>query len=219
MAEATTAAMRHDGRPLVLIADQDERARGALANLLESDGFRAHGVASGEETVAAVRGEQPSVVVLEVPLAGLSGYEVCRALRDEFGPELPIIFVSAGRTEPYDRVAGLLLGADDYIVKPYAPDELLARVRRLVSRSPRISWAVASKLTKRELEVLRLLAEGLNQDEIGARLFISTKTVATHIEHTLAKLDVRSRTQAVALAYRGDLLEAVSPRRRARNRR
>jgi DNA-binding CsgD family transcriptional regulator len=61
-------------------------------------------------------------------------------------------------------------------------------------------------LTGRERQVLHLLAEGLDQDEIAQRLFISTKTVATHIEHILGKLGVRSRTQAVAVAYRDDLL-------------
>jgi DNA-binding CsgD family transcriptional regulator len=132
-------------------------------------------------------------------------------LRHEFGEGLPIMLVSGDRTEAYDRVAGLLIGADDYLVKPYAPDELLARARRLLRRATPIAPPVAAKLTLRETEVLSLLAEGLEQDEIAARLFITRKTVGTHIEHILKKLGVRSRAQAVALAYRSDLVEVPAP--------
>jgi DNA-binding NarL/FixJ family response regulator len=100
----------------------------------------------------------------------------------------------------------LLLGADDYLAKPFAPDELLARVRRLVQRALPPSLTIPSVLTKRELEVLGLLAEGLAQREIATRLTISEKTVGSHIERILSKLGVRSRAQAVALAFREDLV-------------
>src|SRR5688572_12380061 len=163
-------------------------------------------VASGEEVLEAVRDLKPSIVLLEVPLGGLSGYEVCRALREE-ASEMPIVFVSGSRTESYDRVAGLLVGADDYVVKPYAPDELLTRVRALVRRSQSLTDSVSAKLTKRELEVLRLLADGLRQDEIAERLFISRKTVGTHVANILRKLGVHSQIQAVALAFREELLD------------
>jgi DNA-binding response OmpR family regulator len=72
--------------------------------------------------------------VLDVALPGVTGYDVCRTLREEFGEELPIIFVSDERTEPLDRVAGLLMGADDYVVEPFAPAELVARVMRALAR-------------------------------------------------------------------------------------
>ena len=103
-------------------------------------------------------------------------------------------------------MAGILIGADDYMVKPFAPGELLARVRRLVrSRAP-VAPGVALKLTARETEVLRLLAEGLEQREIAGQLFISRRTVGTHVENITRKLGVRSCAQAVALAYREDLV-------------
>jgi DNA-binding NarL/FixJ family response regulator len=129
----------------------------------------------------------------------------CRELRDRFG-DLPVVIVSGERTESFDRVAGLLLGAADYIVKPFDPDELVARVRRLVVRDrPRPS---ATTLTGRERDVLRLLADGLDQRRIAAELFLSPKTVATHIQHILAKLGVHSRAQAVAVAHRDGLVTA-----------
>jgi DNA-binding NarL/FixJ family response regulator len=119
------------------------------------------------------------------------------------------VFVSGERTESYDRVAGLLVGADEYLVKPVSPDELLIRVERLVGRSTPVAPPVAAKLTRRELEILSLLAQGLHAAEIAARLFISPKTVSTHVDRILRKLGVRSRAQAVALAYRRDLVPAA----------
>jgi DNA-binding NarL/FixJ family response regulator len=117
-----------------------------------------------------------------------------------------VLFLSAARTEPYDRVAGLLVGADDYVVKPFAVDELLARVRRLVRQAVPAVGTSTSPLTPREREVLRLLVRGLAADEIATELFISKKTVGTHLEHIFTKLGVRSRAQAIAVAYRDDLI-------------
>ena len=193
----------------VLIADEDPTSRGDLARLLEAAGYEIVQVASGEEALRAVREITPSIVLLEIPLGSLSGYEVCRALREE-DREMPVVFVSGSRTESYDRVAGLLVGANDYIVKPYAPDELLTRVRHLVRRSQALSPSVTARLTDREREVLQLLATGLRQDDIAERLFISRKTVGTHIGNILRKLGVRSQAQAVVVAYREEFGDVAS---------
>jgi DNA-binding NarL/FixJ family response regulator len=117
--------------------------------------------------------------------------------------------MSAERTESYDRVAGFLIGADEYLTKPIAPDELVIRIERLLRRSGPVAPPVAAKLTGRELEVLSLLAEGFAAAEIAARLVISPKTVSTHIDRILVKLGVRSRAQAVALAYRRELVSVA----------
>jgi DNA-binding NarL/FixJ family response regulator len=106
-------------------------------------------------------------------------------------------------------VAGLLIGADDYVVKPFAPDELIARVRRLVFRPGSDDPGVlGTKLTRREQEVLQMLASGLTQQQIAKQLVISSSTVASHIEHVLEKLGVHSRAQAVALALRSGIVRA-----------
>lgn len=188
----------------VLVADGDTNVRTDLARLLESAGYRVWQASRGDEAMAIARNEQLSLAILEIPLAVLSGYEVCRALKSELGSSFPVLFLSGARTESYDRVAGLLVGADDYLVKPYAPDELLARVRLHEARPPSDDGAAPSNLTPREWEVLRLLAGGMSQREIAAHLTISPKTVGTHIEHVLRKLGVHSRTQAVALVFRQD---------------
>jgi DNA-binding NarL/FixJ family response regulator len=194
----------------ILIVDADAGVRGSVASVLKQAGYRTSEAASGEAALEAVRDERPRLVVVEVHLPGVSGYEVCRELRDGFGEGLPIMFVSGDRTESFDRVAGLLIGADDYLVKPFAFDELVARVRALLRRSEATPPSHASTLTSRELEVLRLLSEGLGQGEIASRLVVSPKTVGTHIEHIFKKLGVHSRAEAVAAAYREELLVASS---------
>ncbi len=194
----------------VLVVEDDEGQRQLITSLLDRAGYATVGAASGEEALLAASSAQPVLVIVDVKLPGMSGYEVCRALKDAFGPELPVLFVSGVRTEAFDRTAGLLVGADDYIVKPFDPGEFVARVRTRVSPPGRATEAAASEtLTPRELDVLRQLAEGLNQGEIAERLVISPKTVATHIQHILAKLGVHSRAQAVAAAHRLGLSRPV----------
>ena len=192
----------------VLIADEGPKSRAQVARVLQRAGYEIVQVASGEEALEAVLQTNPSIVLLEIPLGGLSGYEVCRALREETR-DIPVVFVSAARTESYDRVAGLLVGADDYIVKPFSPDELLPRVRHLVRRSQPPMPSITAKLTKREREVLLLLVDGLRQDDIAKRLFISRKTVGTHVANIMRKLGVRTQAQAVAAAYRDELTDVV----------
>jgi DNA-binding NarL/FixJ family response regulator len=194
-------------RGRILLVDDDEGFRGLVSSLLSRMGCETCEAATGEEALAAAHRERPALVLLDVCLPGLTGYEVCRELRDEFGDALPIVFVSGERTEPYDRVGGLLLGADDYLVKPLDPNELLARVRRLLARSTSAALDGASTLTKRELQVLGLLADGLDQAAIAGQLSISPRTVATHIQRILTKLGAHSRAQAVALAHREHLVD------------
>jgi len=202
-------AARGQQRP-VLLVDEDDDARAALAALLNDAGFDVIEAGSGEDALAVARKLAPAAVILEIPLGALSGYEVCRALREELGSDLPVVFVTGARTESYDRAVGLIIGADDYVVKPYAADELLARIRRLLRRSRPAAARAASGLTPRELEVLELLAEGRSPQEISSTLFISAKTVSTHIEHIFTKLGVSSRVQAVAVAYRDGLVHPVA---------
>jgi DNA-binding NarL/FixJ family response regulator len=194
----------------VLVVDDDDGHRELISTVLGRAGFSTVDAANGEDAMAVARQHQPRLVVLDVRMPDLSGYEVCRRLRDEFGDTVSIVFLSGERTEGFDRAAGLLVGADDYLVKPFSPDELLARVRVRLPAAPE-EPPLHSDLTKRELEVLGLLSEGLSQKEIAASLVISSKTVAAHIQHILGKLGVHSRAQAVAQAYRRGLLNGYGP--------
>ena len=113
------------------------------------------------------------------------------------------------------RTAGLLLGADDYVAKPFDDGELLARMRRSLGRAERGAPNCKGRktpeggtpLSPREFEILGLLSEGLRQADIAERLVLSPKTVGTHIQHILFKLGVHSRAQAVAEAYRQGLVQ------------
>lgn len=196
---------------LIVVTDPDPEARAALGRLLESAGYEVLEAESGVATIELARGRVPAAVFLEIALPDLSGYEVCRVIRSELGSEVLVVFLSGVRTESYDRVAGLLLGADDYLTRPYAADEVLARLRNLLQRSPpAASSASAAELTPRESEVLTLLARGLDRQEIAGQLFISSKTVASHIENLLHKLGVHTMAQAIALAYREEIVR-LSP--------
>ena len=190
------------GDQTVLVVDGDRKFRREVVHALSAAGLRAREAESGRGAFEAMASEDRiALVVLEVRLEDMSGYEVCRRLREERGRALPIIFVSGDRTESSDRVAGLLLGADDYLSKPVDPDELVARARAHLRRLA--TWNGAGvRLTARERQVLELLASGLGPVEIGAELSISPKTVATHVEHIYAKLGVHTRAQAVARAFR-----------------
>jgi DNA-binding NarL/FixJ family response regulator len=192
----------------VLVVDDDRSLRELASTLLRRAGLETREAARADEALRLAEAEPPSVALIDVKLeGGTSGYELCRELRDRFGDSLAIVFVSGTRTETFDRVAGFLIGADDYIVKPFEPDELIARVRRFATRTASAAGATAREssqldaLTRREREVLELLVRGLDQKAIANALVLSPKTVATHIQSVLEKLQVHSRAQAVAKAH------------------
>ena len=199
--------MENLGGTVVLVGD-DLAFRKFAAGVLERAGFATVAVPDAETAVAAVEG-RTDVVLTDVELPGVSGYELCRRLKEQHGDSVAVMIVTGSRTEPFDRAAGILLGADDYMVKPVDAGELVARVWRLAGRSNTVRNSAGESLngelgvlSRRERQVLDLLASGSDQEEIAQALFISPKTVATHIQRILTKLGVHSRAQAVALALR-----------------
>lgn len=188
----------------VLIVDDDLSMLELVQLSLADAGHSSACASSGAEAADVLAAEVISAAILDVNLPDRSGYEVCREIRRLYGPALPILFISGDRIEPYDRIGGLLLGADEYLVKPFDPRELVMRLETLLRRGAAANGV--RPLTRREHEVLTLLAEGFTQAEIADRLEIASKTVATHIERILGKLGVRSRAQAVAFAYRETLV-------------
>ena len=116
---------------VILLADDDELIVDVLRHQLEREGFRVLTTGNGAEALTLARSEYPDLVLLDVMMPGMQGWEVCRELRRE--NDVPILMLTA-RGEEMDRVLGLELGADDYIVKPFSFRELLARVRANLRR-------------------------------------------------------------------------------------
>jgi two-component system nitrate/nitrite response regulator NarL len=199
----------------ILVVDHDDATRAMAVRVAVRLGYEVCAAENAELLLERLDGDRPALAIVEVELRGpMSGLELLRELHERFGDDMPVILVSAGRTKTLDRVAGLMLGADDYLTKPIDPGELLARVRRSLRRSGMPFQNANGKtthdynLSRREREILALLADGQTQTQIAAALVVSPKTVSTHIQHLLAKLGVHSRAQAVALAFRAGLVDS-----------
>src|SRR5690242_3187628 len=169
--------MSETGSPgAVLVVDDDPAIRRSLERGLRLSGFRVRTVDGGREALAVIEETPPDVLVLDVSMPGMSGIEVCERLRDD-GQDLPVLMLSA-LDETADRIAGLQAGGDDYLVKPFALQELVLRLHALLRRRPPADRAVLRvadlvvdpaartaeragrplELTRREFELLEVLA-------------------------------------------------------------
>jgi two-component system, OmpR family, response regulator len=117
----------------VLVVDDEPNIRDLVAVALRFHGFAPVTAATGEEAMRGVRTERPDLIVLDVMLPDVDGFEVCRRLRAD-GHDVPVIFLTA-RDTPSDTVTGLTLGGDDYVTKPFSIDALVARVRAVLRRT------------------------------------------------------------------------------------
>jgi DNA-binding response OmpR family regulator len=127
--------------PRVLVVDDDPTVAEVVLGYLRRDGFEAAHAADGLSALAIAAQAPPDLVVLDLMLPGIDGLEVCRRLRAE-RPELPVVMLTA-RGEEDDRIAGLEVGADDYVVKPFSPRELALRVRSVLRRTEPVTAAAA----------------------------------------------------------------------------
>ena len=121
--------------PDVLVVEDEPDIRNLIVHHLTRDGFRCRAVASGAEALQRVKTATPDLVVLDLMLPGMDGLDVCRRLRsDPASAVVPIIMLTA-KADEVDRILGLEMGADDYVVKPFSPKELVARVRAVLRRA------------------------------------------------------------------------------------
>ncbi len=128
-------------RPRILIVEDEPGIADTLQYALRTDGFEPVWCATGEEALVQVSAQPPALVILDVGLPDLSGFEVFKRIRER--ADVPVVFLTA-RSDEIDRVVGLELGADDYVAKPFSPRELVARVRSVLRRSARPAAASAS---------------------------------------------------------------------------
>ncbi|MFB4278741.1 MULTISPECIES: response regulator [unclassified Nonomuraea] len=213
-----TAAIR------VVIADDHLVVRTGFAELLDTQpDFEVAGTAAdGAEAVRVCREVSPDVVLMDVRMPGMGGIEATRLLAGPEGPRVLILTTFDLDEYVYDA---LRAGASGFLLKDVTAERLFDAVRviaageallapavtrRLISEfarlSPRPPARTLSTLTPRETQVLRLVAEGLSNPEIAARLIVTEETVKTHVSRVLNKLGLRDRTQAVVTAYETGLV-------------
>jgi two-component system response regulator PrrA len=208
----------------VLVVDDDAAIRRSLERGLRLSGFRVRTAQGGREALAVIQEAPPDVLVLDVSMPGMSGIEVCERLRAD-GRDLPVLMLSA-LDETADRIAGLQAGGDDYLVKPFALQELVLRLRALLRRRPptgrevlRVAGLVidpaartaerdgrALELTRREFELLEVLARNaglvLTRDQLLERVWgydfdVRTDAVDTFVSYLRRKLEADGRSRLV----------------------
>ncbi|MEU6352423.1 response regulator transcription factor [Streptomyces sp. NPDC047072] len=223
----------------VVVADDQTLVRTGFRMILASDGIDVVAeAADGAQAVEAVRRTAPDVVLMDIRMPELDGLEATRRILTGAPGEPRVIILTTFDLDElvYDALAA---GASGFLLKDVTPEHLVAAVRlvrtgdallapaitrRLVERHAAPARAAESDgptdphpglalLTPRELEVLRLLAQGLSNTELADRLHLSETTVKTHVSRILAKLQLRDRVQAVVLAYESGLVRAADRRR------
>ncbi|RKN43004.1 response regulator [Streptomyces hoynatensis] len=219
------------GQPVrVVIADDQEVVRAGFAALLgtQPDLTVVGTAADGAEAVELCRGQRPDVVLMDVRMPRLDGIEATRLLTS--GPRPPRVLMLTTFDLDEHVYDALVAGASGFLVKDVTAERLFDAVRvvaageallapsvtrRLIGEFARLRPRPASPalgaLTVREREVLRLVAEGLSNGEIAARLSVSEETVKTHVSRVLRKLGLRDRAQAVVAAYESGLVVPRSP--------
>jgi DNA-binding NarL/FixJ family response regulator len=196
----------------ILVIDDDAMMRRQITALLAEEGYCTAEARNGREGVTMAAQEKPDLVLCDITMPEMNGHRVLEAVRaDGAIAHLPFIFLT-GWGEREDLRTGMNLGADDYLVKPVEPAELLAAVKTRLRRhkaagrpAPMAAATPAALekalgLTPREAEILSWVVQGKTNPEIGIILGIQLTTVKKHLESTFAKLGVENRTGAVTLA-------------------
>ncbi|MGH3423492.1 MAG: response regulator [Nocardioidaceae bacterium] len=213
-------------RTRVLLVDDQELFRRGLMMVLSGEGdLEVREVNDGASAVRAVTATAPDVVLLDVRMPGMSGLETCTAIKS-VSPSTAIVMLTASDEESdlYDSIKN---GASGYLLKDSSIDQVAEAIRLVAAGQSLISPSMAAKLldefkqisradrpqptgtrlTERELEVLRHVARGLNNKDIAKMLFISENTVKNHVRNILEKLQMHSRMEAVMYAVRTKLLD------------
>lgn len=213
----------------ILVAEDDLATRLSISDYLESCGYSVLAAENGKEAFALVETDQPHLIVTDVTMPQMDGYEFVKQVRKRPSMRLlPVVFLT-GRTDSQERVLGYRLGCDVYLAKPFELTELGAIVRNLLDRVQMIEseWRSrmqaaepterlepASKyapslidLTSREKEVLLLLSDGLSNGQIGGELHLSSRTVEKYVSSLLRKTDTSNRAELVRYAIEHQLVD------------
>ncbi len=184
----------------ILVVDDEADIRQLVSDVLESEGYEVYLAANGEEALRMASQAVPDLVLLDVMMPGVDGFRVCERLRAHpVGLRSPVIFLTA-RQEIEDKLLGFEKGAVDYVTKPFHVNELLARIRVHLGESGPPKSTVPNPMTRRELEVLKLLASGKTYKQVASALDLSQSTVRNHLHNVYTKLMVVDRAQAVIVS-------------------
>jgi DNA-binding NarL/FixJ family response regulator len=210
----------------VLVADDQSMVRAGFRMLLadEEDIEVVAEASNGLEAIDKAERFHPTVVLMDIRMPELDGLEATRRILAA-NPAARILILTTFDLDEYIYEA-LRAGASGFVLKDDPPEQLIAAIHTVAAGDALLSPAVTTrvieqfthiprptppreveKLTEREREILRLIAQGLSNSEIGERLYISETTVKTHVTHVLQKLKLRDRVQAVVLAYQSGLVE------------
>ena len=158
----------------VLIVDDEEEIRNMLMKCLQREGISGIPCTNGKEALESIKKQDIDLVILDIMMADMDGFEVLRQIREK-DKEIPVIFLSA-RQEEYDKVLGLGLGADDYVTKPFSPGELMARVKVQLRRKNKGNVQSQEKLVVGSLELnlssYEVTVRGKKVELVGKELFI-----------------------------------------------
>ena len=215
----------------ILVADDDLGTRLSISDYLEMSGYSVLTATDGQEALAMVEAYHPHLMVTDIVMPRLNGYELVRRVRQHPAFRLlPVIFLT-GRNKTEERIQGYQSGADLYLPKPFELNELGAAIRNLLERSQmiqseyRLSYEEALRtfvhsptvdaentgfarpLTQREKQVLELLTHVLSNAEIGSELHLSPRTVEKYVSSLLRKTETSNRAELVRFAMENRLVE------------
>jgi DNA-binding NarL/FixJ family response regulator len=199
-----------------LIADDHEIVReGLRLSLSRSQHIRVIGEAGdGETAVALAERRRPDVVVMDIRMPGKDGLEATKEITERLPETSVLLFTAFGERSLLGR--GLESGARGYLLKEATNDTLVRAIEKVAGGEGYVDPALMPTflsrdsqdlLTPREREILQLLADGMSNADVAAKLFISQETVKSHVRHILAKLEADTRTHAVAIAIRDSIID------------
>lgn len=224
----TKSPPRQEARPIILCVEDEEALRRDIADELSEAGYAVLEARDGAEALKLLDMSRPDLILCDISMPGLNGYDVLKAVQ-KMAPAhagIPFVFLSA-LGDPREIVEGKRLGADDYLVKPIDYDLLLATIAARLRQIDRIRAGRAGGalvppppdpgadfgLTRAELQVAALLAQGKTLLQIAADLGISRATVAFHLRHIFQKTDTNRQAELVAMLLRGNYAVGTSQSR------
>lgn len=209
----------------ILVVDDEPAIRLSVSDYLEMSGYSVIVAENGEKALEMLEKYHPHLIVTDVTMPQIDGYELVRKIRQR--PEfrlLPVVLLTA-RTDTHERIRGYQLGGDVYLPKPFDLDELGAVIRNLLDRSQLVQseWRLRTQaqgedrvqtdltspllLTQREKDVLKFLAGGLSNSQIGDRLHLSPRTIEKHVSSLLRKTETSNRAELVRFAIEHHLVD------------